>query len=104
MGRKNREQGDDEEKMVAHLAMMSIQPGSGCGPIDKEDLICPFHFGQVKSTRTEKVSVSIKDLRVLEGRAREKKKKMVFFVSFVGPKVDDRYALIPLEEWIRTNR
>lgn len=81
---------------------MNLVPGSGCGSIDKEDLISRGHLGQVKSTRGDRISVSIKDLVLLDERAKENTKRMVFFLSFV--KKNKRYAIIDLEEWIRMNR
>lgn len=82
---------------------MHIQPGSGCGRIDKEDLICSTHLGQVKSTRTSKIVVSVKDLLLLGERAKDMGRSPVFFLSFLG-KRNVRYVLIPLTEWIEVGR
>ena len=101
---RNREQGTKSEREMARLVDMEVQPGSGSGPRKTQDLVDESHLGQVKSTRARSIAVTATALEKLEKDARRREKKPVMFLDFrtEGPVLARRkWALIPVEEWLK---
>jgi hypothetical protein len=101
----NRAQGDRSEQNIARAVSLIRQEGSGCGIIHRQDLRSDDYdiLCQVKSTRTDRITIRMRDLEKLMKDARDRESNFVaLFVDFVGPKpvrAPRTWALITQEEW-----
>jgi hypothetical protein len=114
---KNRKQGGDHEEFLERRLGLTMQRGSGCGPVEKEDLVGKDPRGQdimvqAKSYSGKTVTIKIDDIERLVRHAAECKvfedrtyvsdgREPVFVVRivremFVGP---TDWVMVPLEEW-----
>ena len=86
---------------------MEIVRASGCGRVEKEDLIDGENLGQVKSSRGKSISVKIVDLERLVQHAKDRGKDPVFFLGYERPgpvMMPRKWALVPLEKWKKRMR
>lgn len=120
---KNRKQGDDYENRMKRRLRLKKQRGSGCGVIEKEDLVGQDPRGepvmvQAKSFSGKTITIKVEDLERLVRHAKDctmisqsgtgvdlkykvTGRRPVFVIGivdqiFAGPK---DWVLIPLEEW-----
>jgi len=97
--KRNREQGLSFEKYLAQRLSMKTQPGSGCG-IHKEDVVDSAHLMQAKSTRTEKITIRLQDLKDLKEHAIKECRDPVFAIGFSlnGTFLDSRiWLMVPID-------
>lgn len=81
---------------------MEIQPGSGCGHINKEDLVDETWMTQAKATKKKAIPLRYEDLFKLMVHATEKSKLSALFIGFAegGGFIDQRiWVLTPLPIW-----
>jgi hypothetical protein len=90
---------------------MSVQPGSGCGRINKEDVVDDCVLMQAKSTRKETITVRFEDLWKLRQHAISSGRSSAFAIGFVLEGslnhgfFDHRiWIAMPLEEWSKSRR
>lgn len=113
----NRKQGDDFEGYIERRLGLTRQAGSGCGTLEKEDLVgedprgvdimvqAKSHSGKTISIKIEELERLVKhaaDCKVYEnGKCVGESREPVWIVGivnqmFAGPK---NWVLVPLEEW-----
>lgn len=83
---------------------MVLQPGSGCGRIHKEDVTDCIYLMQAKSTKGDKVTVHLNDLKKLIKHASKANKNPAFAIGFFVRTIlsDDRmWIMMPIDQWIR---
>ena len=84
---------------------MNIQRGSGCGPIDKEDLCGDNELCQVKSCRGRTISFKVEDLEALVHNAGEKDYFfLIHLVTKTVVKAPRMWVAVPVDEWRKLKR
>ena len=117
IGKQNRKQGDDYEDFIERRLHLTKQRGSGCGPVEKEDLVGKDPRGtdimaQVKSHSGKAITIKVEELERVVKHAADCKvyedgnhvsdgREPVWIIgivggTFYGPR---DWVLVPLEEW-----